>query len=65
MNKFWKLKSLYKYILGATGTKVSFPNQPGILPIENSMIFVIHTECILLFCDRTNIWYDMEQYVNL
>ena len=57
MNKFCKVISLYKYILQATGTKLSFPKQPGILPIENSMIFVIHTACILLFCDRTNIWY--------
>ena len=30
MNKFRKVISLYKYILQATGTKVSFPNQPGI-----------------------------------
>ena len=62
MNKFWKVKSLYKFILGATGTKVSFPNQAGILPIENSMIFVIHTACCYFAIGPI---YDTEQYVNL
>ena len=58
MNKFWKLKSLYKYILGATGTKVSFPNQPGIIPIEKGMIFVKHRMyTAILWSDQYMIWY--------